>query len=35
MEKRRLSYNEVRERMALPYEIKIRMTENRLREFIG
>lgn len=31
----RLSYNEVRARMALPYEIKIRMTENRLREFIG
>ena len=31
----RLSYNEVRARMALPYEVKIRMTENRLREFIG
>lgn len=30
-----LTYNEVRYRMALPYEIKIRMSEIRLREFIG
>ena len=30
-EENRLSYNEVRARMALPYEIKIRMSENRLR----
>lgn len=30
-----LTYNEVRSRQALPYEIKIRMSETRLREFIG
>ena len=30
-----LTYNEVRTRQALPYEIKIRMSETRLREFIG
>lgn len=34
-QKSKLSYNEVRTRQALPYEIKIRMTETRLREFIG
>lgn len=33
--KNELTYNEVRYRMALPYEIKIRMSETRLREFIG
>ena len=31
----KLTYNEVRYRQALPYEIKIRMSETRLREFIG
>ena len=34
-EKQKLTYNEVRYRQALPYEIKIRMSETRLREFIG
>lgn len=34
-EKNKLTYNEVRYRKSLPYEIKIRMSETRLREFIG
>ena len=33
-EKRRLSYNEIRYRMALPYEIKLGMSRNRVRDFI-
>lgn len=31
----KISKEEVRYRMALPYEIKVRMTETRLREFIN
>ena len=34
-EQDKLTYNEVRYRQGLPYEIKIRMSETRLREFIG
>lgn len=34
-EKKVLTYNEVRQLMALPYDIKIRKSENRLKEFIG
>lgn len=35
MEKKRLEYNEIRYRMALPYEIKLAMTRNRLRDYIN
>lgn len=35
MEAKRLEYNEIRYRMALPYEVKLAMTRNRLREYIG
>lgn len=35
MVENKISKEEVRARMALPYEIKIRMTETRLRDFIG
>lgn len=34
MQKNRLTYNEARELLSLPYEIKIKKTEFRLREFI-
>lgn len=35
MKKRKLEYNEIRYRMALPYEIKLAMTRNRVREYIA
>lgn len=35
MEKKRLEYNEIRYRMALPYEIKLAMSRNRVREYIN